>query len=89
MMARFPEIHDSSQRVSDEKVPGGTDRKALWPIAGLALSLAAVLGSQFALDGAADTSTIVHWLQHGLLFSGGVGTGVALNAIRSAGQSRA
>ncbi|MDQ6877674.1 MAG: hypothetical protein M3082_08225 [Candidatus Dormibacteraeota bacterium] len=66
-----------------------TDGKGLWPIAGLALSLAAVLGSQFVLDGAADTSTIVHWLQHGLLFGGGVGTGVALIAIRSAGQGRA
>ena len=88
-MARFTEVHDSSRRVSDGKEHGVTDRQALWPIAGLALSLAAVLGSNFALDGAADTSTIVHWLQHGLLFGGGVGTGVALNAIRSAGQSRA
>ena len=88
-MARFPEIHDSSRRISVEKEHRVTDRQARWPIAGLALSLAAVLGSQFALDGAADTSTIVHWLQHGLLFGGGVGAGVALNAIRSAGQSRA
>ena len=88
-MSRFPEIHDSSRRETDEKDLRVTDRKALWSIAGLAISLAAVLGSQFALDGAADTSTIVHWLQHGLLFSGGVGTGVAVIAIRSAGQSRA
>ena len=88
-MARVPEIHDSSRRISVEKGHRVTDRKARWPIAGLALSLAAVLGSQFALDGAADTSTIVHWLQHGLLFGGGVGAGVALNAIRSAGQGRA
>ena len=88
-MTRFPEIHDSSRRVSNEKENRVTDRKALWPIAGLAISLAAVLSSQFALDGAADTSTIVHWLQHGLLFGGGVGTGVALIGIRSAGQGRA
>jgi len=88
-MTRFPEIHDSSRRVSDEKEHRVADPKALWPIAGLAISLAAVLSSQFALDGAADTSTIVHWLQHGLLFGGGVGTGVALIAIRSAGQGRA
>ena len=88
-MTRFPEIHDSSRRQTDEKELRVTDRKALWPIAGLAISLAAVLSSQFALDGAADTSTIVHWLQHGLLFGGGVGTGVALIGIRSAGQGRA
>jgi len=62
---------------------------SVWGLAGLALSLAVVLLGQFALDGPADTSTIVHWIQHGLLFGGGVGTGLALNAIRSAGQSRA
>ena len=59
------------------------------PFAGLVLSITAVLVGQFALDGAADSSTIIHWFQHGLLFAGGVGTGFALNALRSAGQSRA
>ncbi|GAC1470544.1 MAG: hypothetical protein PVS2B1_11250 [Candidatus Dormibacteraceae bacterium] len=62
---------------------------AVWPLAGLALSITVVLLSQFALDGAADASTIVHWIQHGLLFGGGVGTGLAIHAIRKAGQSRA
>ena len=58
-------------------------------VAGLVLSITAVLLGQFALDRAADSSTIIHWFQHGLLFGGGVGTGLALNALRSAGQSRA
>ena len=62
---------------------------AVAPLAGLALSVTVVLLSQFALDGTADSSTIVHWIQHGLLFGGGVAAGLALNAIRSAGQSRA
>ena len=62
---------------------------SVWLLAGLGLSVTVVLISQFALDGAADASTIVHWIQHGLLFGGGVGAGLALHAIRSAGQSRA
>ena len=66
-----------------------SDNRALWPVAGFVLSLAGVLFSQFGLDGAADSSTIIHWLQHGLLFGGGVGTGLTLNAIRIAGQRRA
>ena len=63
--------------------------RSVWPLAGLALSITVVLLSQFALDSAADASTIVHWIQHGLLFGGGVGAGLALYAIRKAGQSRA
>jgi hypothetical protein len=61
---------------------------SVWPLAGLAFSVTVVLLSQFALDGAADASTIVHWIQHGLLFGGGIGAGLTLNALRSAGQGR-
>jgi hypothetical protein len=88
-MSRFPMIHDSSRLVSRDVEHTVRDTRTLWPVAGLAFSLTAVLVSQFALDGAADSSAIVHWMQHGLLFGGGVGTGLTLNAIRSAGQSRA
>ena len=69
--------------------PSVSESKTQWSFAGLTLSLTAVLLSQFALDVAADSSTIVHWIQHGLLFGGGVGVGLMLNAIRTAGQSRA
>jgi hypothetical protein len=62
---------------------------SVWPLAGLAFSVTVVLLSQFALDGAADASTIVHWIQHGLLFGAGFGAGLTLNALRSAGQGRA
>lgn len=61
----------------------------MWPLAGLIVSLAAVLLSQFALDGAADSSLFFHWMQHGLLFSGGLGVGVAACTLRNLGQSRA
>jgi len=88
-MARSPMIHDSSRLVSTEVEHTVVDTRTLWPVAGLAFSLTAVLVSQFTLDGAAESSTIIHWIQHGLLFSGGVGTGLTLNAIRSAGQRRA
>lgn len=88
-MARSPMIHDPSRRATKDMEHAVTTSRALWPIAGLAISLTVVLASQFALDGAADSSTIIHWIQHGLLFGGGIGTGLALTAIRSAGQGRA
>ena len=65
------------------------DTRVRWAVAGFVTSLAAVLISQFGLDGAADSSPIIHWIQHGLLFGGGVGAGLTLTAIRSAGQRRA
>lgn len=89
MMSRFLVIHDTSDRVSKDMENAGSDPRRVWPVAGLIVSVSAVLLSQFGLDGAADTSTLVHWIQHGLLFGGGVGTGVAVYVIRSAGQVRA
>ncbi len=87
-MSRFSVIHDS-RPVSKNMEHAGSDTRLQWAVAGLVVSVSAVLLSQFALDLAADTSTIVHWIQHGLLFGGGVGTGLALNVIRGAGQVRA
>jgi hypothetical protein len=88
-MSRFSVIHDSSPRASKDMTNGSSDTKLVWPVAGLVLSVSAVLLSQFVLETAADTSTIVHWIQHGLLFGGGVGSGLAINVIRIAGQVRA
>jgi len=45
----------------------------------LGLLLAGVfvtLLAQFALEGAADQSDLAHWIQHGLLFWGGIAVGV-------------
>ena len=88
-MARPNVIQASSHPASTDTHDAISDTSALWPVAGFVLSLAAVLISQFGLDGAADSSPIIHWIQHGLLFGGGVGAGLTLNAIRSAGQRRA
>jgi hypothetical protein len=82
-------IQGPSRRVTMSLQQPISRDSSVWRLAGLALSLTVVLLSQFVLDGAADASTMVHWIQHGLLFGGGVGTGLALNAIRSAGQGRA
>ena len=40
--------------------------------------LLATLTAQFGIDSFADTSQLGHWLQHGLLFTGGVAVGSAL-----------
>jgi len=77
-------IQGPSRRVTMSLQQPISRDSSVWRLAGLALSLTVVLLSQFVLDGAADAS-----IQHGLLFGGGVGTGLALNAIRSAGQGRA
>lgn len=88
-MARPTVIQPLSERVSTDMQHAINDNSALWPVAGFVFSLAAVLFSQFGLDAAADSSPIFHWIQHGVLFGGGVGTGLTLNAIRIAGQRRA
>ncbi|MHB8613251.1 MAG: hypothetical protein ACYDAL_12605 [Candidatus Dormibacteraceae bacterium] len=87
-MARLDVIHPSREDGSAD-AEAINDTSAIWPMTTLALCVAAVLLSQFALDRAADSSTIIHWFQHGILFGGGVGSGLALNALRIAGQSRA
>ena len=40
--------------------------------------LLATLTAQFGIDSFADTSLLGHWLQHGLLFTGGLAVGTAL-----------
>ena len=88
-MARPTLVPDSSPPALIDTHRAISDTSVIWPVAGFVFSLAAVLISQFGLDGAADSSPIFHWIQHGLLFGGGVGTGLTLNSIRIAGQRRA
>ncbi len=60
-------------------VPRSTTTSAhtgLWGAA-LVLGVAVVLLAQFVLDTWADGNESVHWLQHGLLFWGGVMTGAS------------
>ena len=88
-MARPTVIKASSSPVPKDTLHPTSETRVLWPVAGFIFSLAAVLISQFGLDGAADSSPIIHWIQHGLLFGGGMGAGLTVTAIRSAGHRRA
>ncbi len=51
-------------------------RTGIWGAA-LIAGVAIVLVAQFVLDTWADGNETVHWLQHGLLFWGGVMTGAS------------
>ena len=44
----------------------------------LAGGLIATALAQFFIDSLADGSDLWHWIQHGLLFAGGLGVGIAL-----------
>ena len=48
------------------------------PLVALLAGVALTLLAQFPLDGWADTSETAHWIQHGLLFFGGVLAGAGL-----------
>ncbi|TAN31758.1 hypothetical protein EPN29_11115 [bacterium] len=60
-----------------------------WPVIGFAVAMLTVLIAQFMLDGPADTIAVVHWIQHGLIFGGGLGAGLALAGLRRMSQVRA
>jgi hypothetical protein len=59
------------------------------PVAALMAGIALVLIGQFVLDKLADTSDVWHWLQHGVLFAGGVAVGVAATRLYMAGRQQA
>ncbi len=50
----------------------------------LGCGLLATLTAQFGIDGFADTSQLGHWVQHGLLFGGGIAVGTALVRLHQA-----
>lgn len=51
----------------------------------LAAGVAVTLAAQFVMDGLADQGELFHWLQHGLLFAGGLLAGGALVQLRARG----
>jgi hypothetical protein len=59
------------------------------PIAGIVLGLVLVIVGQFFLDSLADSSDTWHWVQHGVLFAGGVLIGGAATLLWASGQRRA
>lgn len=48
------------------------------PLLALLAGIAIALTAQYPLDGWADTSETAHWIQHGLLFFGGLTAGAGL-----------
>lgn len=58
------------------------------PVIGVVVGIVLVIIAQFFLDKLADTSDTWHWVQHGVLFIGGLvaGAGGALLYVR--GQQR-
>lgn len=54
----------------------------------LVVAIGVVLLAQFPMETLADESQLAHWTQHGLLFWGGVGTGIAGFGLYQAGQRR-
>jgi protein-S-isoprenylcysteine O-methyltransferase Ste14 len=59
------------------------------PVAVLILGLALVVIGQFFLDSPASTSEVWHWVQHGVLFAGGLAIGVAATLLYLAGRQLA
>lgn len=54
----------------------------------LAAGVAVALLAQFALDAFADSSQLGHWIQHGLLFAGGLLAGAGLVQLRAVAAQR-
>lgn len=65
-------------------------RRVSAPVAAAVLlaAIAVALAAQFALDGLADEGDLWHWVQHGLLFWGGLATGASLVVLYRRGQRR-
>ena len=52
----------------------------------LIVGIALVMIGQFVLDRPADTSDAWHWIQHGVLFAGGLAVGGALTLLYLSGR---
>ena len=59
------------------------------PVAGIVLGIVLVILGQFFLDRLADQSDTWHWIQHGVLFAGGIVLGVGGTLLWASGQQRA
>jgi drug/metabolite transporter (DMT)-like permease len=58
------------------------------PVVGLVVGVVLVLLGQFFLDSLADSSDTWHWIQHGVLFVGGIAIGWAAALLWASGQRR-
>ena len=55
----------------------------------LIVGIALVIVGQFFLDVLSDTSDTWHWIQHGVMFAGGLAVGVAVTRLYIAGRGLA
>lgn len=79
--------HPGDKALSAASRPGA--QPARWAPAGLALlGVAVVLLSQFALDGWAGISRFGDWVQHGLIFWGGLALAVGLRLALGGSRGR-
>ncbi len=58
------------------------------PVVGIVIGIVLVILGQFFLDHLADTSDTWHYIQHGVLFVGGLAIGSALTLLYTRGQQR-
>jgi hypothetical protein len=56
--------------------------------AALLIGAVLVLSVQLILDSPAESNPAWHWIQHGLIFAGGVAVGAAAAVLFAAGQRR-
>jgi hypothetical protein len=57
-------------------------------VVAVTVGVAVVLFAQFPMESFAEQSDLGHWIQHGLLFWGGVAVGVAVYGLWRRGQRR-
>jgi hypothetical protein len=55
----------------------------------LVVGLVVVIVGQFFLDSLADTGEAWHWIQHGMLFAGGLAVGFGVTTLYARGQAKA
>jgi hypothetical protein len=58
------------------------------PVIGIVIGVILVVLGQFFLDKLADSSDTWHWIQHGVLFIGGIAIGAAGALLYVRGQQR-
>ena len=56
------------------------------PVVGIVVGLVLVIVGQFFLDSLADGSDTWHWIQHGVLFVGGLAIGSAATMLWASGR---
>jgi multisubunit Na+/H+ antiporter MnhB subunit len=73
----------------DQGIQEARPANQLAPVAILIVGIALVIVGQFFLDALSDTSVTWHWIQHGVMFAGGLAVGVSVTRLYIAGRGLA